>query len=165
MPRGPRWREFQCLRRRGPAGGRGRRGAGLKFTPAYCYAFFLLCIYCDLWFVYLLWFVICELCIWLVNVFRGAFVAQFPLHWGCGGRFICFAIGHHFRWLYFLGWCWLFILHSQRVIGFYVFICMSHSFVHAFVADASPGAIVIATVFVNDVHAQVRFRDVFLWFS
>ena len=34
MPVGPRWREFQCLRRRGPAGGRGRRGAGMKFSPA-----------------------------------------------------------------------------------------------------------------------------------
>ena len=29
-----RWREFQCLRRRGPAGGRDRRGAGMKFIPA-----------------------------------------------------------------------------------------------------------------------------------
>ena len=67
--------------------------------------------------------------------------------------------------MYFLGWCWLFILHSQRVAGFYVFISMPHSFVHAFVAGASPGAIVIATVFVNDMHDQVRFRDVFLRFS
>ena len=34
---GPRWREFHCLRRRGPAGGRDRRGAGMQFTPAILY--------------------------------------------------------------------------------------------------------------------------------
>ena len=34
---GPRWREFHCLRRRGPPKGRGRRGAGMKFSQRILY--------------------------------------------------------------------------------------------------------------------------------
>ena len=65
-----RWHEFHCLRRRGPAGGRGRRGAGMKFTSAfysvhyYCYYFYNhhlhhncyyhnICIYLSCWYIYI----------------------------------------------------------------------------------------------------------------
>ena len=41
-----RWRDFNSLRRRGLAGGRGRRGAGLKSPQRFIFHFLLYCSMC-----------------------------------------------------------------------------------------------------------------------
>ena len=102
---GPRWREFHCLRRRGPAGGRGRRGAGMKFTSA------LLLLLCFI--VNVLYEANC-MCVWM-------FICKeegIALRYACSSFFFCASfvcINFYCIFEVFLGHCFWFLCILLRL--------------------------------------------------